>query len=533
MSQGFGITPASHSFSRRVNNVLFRNITFNEVTQFDTQGFRPYTANTDTKSIVDNAVNIISERQFSFGRFTPDTVGSISDNMLAMSGHATGNVGIDNGWKSPRYMFSINVDVEMSSGGAMNYVVTGFTDTNNIHVNGNHVSIDPNIILHITNISEGRTINGGLFISRSDQILTRNHYMNDLSVNGTEFRSQRPVDVFNTMTSNMFKQDSNTSFTNTESSLGTPVFGSRFNNIPNYYSANIFNSYVEAASNNADTVGEGYQPQVAELTNTKPAAEAYISNNKFLEFLNANNDSFTMRTSFRWADLLSIDANIMDRLHLNRLSDRESFLPSTGLITANTNNRTDIMGQIASVLATSIPALANKFNLQIVGFIANNTFGNHHVQIDPSTQSFNPLTTRMHADQFAAALPSQVFDSLFTNMQLVYEMSVYCQINSETFIRLNVHGLGSEDFLIPTFAESLFTPIVTNQVSTIDSISDTVKFVTGRINEEASSGKALHAADTFLKNIADNKTPGSFGSSGSSLFGNNNNSGFTTGTSGF
>jgi len=48
-----------------------------------------------------------------------------------------------------------------------------------------------------------------------------------------------------------------------------------------------------------------------------------------------------------------------------------------------------MLGQIASVLATSIPALANKFNLQIVGFIANNMFGNHNVVIDPSTQSFN------------------------------------------------------------------------------------------------------------------------------------------------
>jgi hypothetical protein len=200
---------------------------------------------------------------------------------------------------------------------------------------GTNISIDPNIVMHITNIAEGRSTNGGLFIGRSDQILTRQHYMNDFNVNGTEFHSQRPIDVFTTMKANMFKQDGGTTFTNTESSLGTPVFGNRFNNIPNYYSSNIFNSYVEAATTNADTVGDGYHPEVAELTNTKAASEAYISSNKFLEYLNANNDGFTTKTSFRWADLLAIDPHIMDRLHLNRLSDRERFLPSTGLITAN------------------------------------------------------------------------------------------------------------------------------------------------------------------------------------------------------
>ena len=254
---------ASHSFGRRVNNVIFRNVTLNEVTQFATQGFRPYTANHDTRSAVDNAMNIIGERNFNLGRFSPDTIGSFTDNMIGVSGAATGNIGIDNGWNSVRYMFSITVDVQMSSGGTINYIVSGFTDTNNINVSANHISIDPNIVLHITNIAEGRSTNGGLFIGRSDQILTRQHYMNDFNANGTEFHSQRPIDVFTTMKANMFKQDGATTFTNTESSLGTPVFGNRFNNIPNYYSSNIFNSYVEAATTNADTVGEGYHPEVA------------------------------------------------------------------------------------------------------------------------------------------------------------------------------------------------------------------------------------------------------------------------------
>jgi hypothetical protein len=146
----------SHSFGRRVNNVIFRNVTLNEVTQFATQGFRPYTANHDTRSVVDNAMNIIGERNFNLGRFSPDTIGSITDNMIGISGAATGNIGIDNGWNSVRYMFSITVDVQMSSGGSINYIVSGFTDTNNINVIGDHVSVDPNIVLHITNIAEGK-----------------------------------------------------------------------------------------------------------------------------------------------------------------------------------------------------------------------------------------------------------------------------------------------------------------------------------------------------------------------------------------
>lgn len=62
----------------------------------------------------------------------------------------------------------------------------------------------------------------GCLLVAPDQILTRQHYMNDFNVNGTEFHSQRPIDVFTTMKANMFKQDGATTFTNTESSSGNP-----------------------------------------------------------------------------------------------------------------------------------------------------------------------------------------------------------------------------------------------------------------------------------------------------------------------
>lgn len=158
---------ASHSFGRRVNNVIFRNVTLNEVTQFATQGFRPYTANHDTRSVVDNAMNIIGERNFNLGRFSPDTIGSITDNMIGVSGAATGNIGIDNGWNSVRYM-SVSRSMSRCRQVDLSTISSrGFTDTNNINVNGNHISVDPNIVLHITNIAEGRSTNGGLFIGRS------------------------------------------------------------------------------------------------------------------------------------------------------------------------------------------------------------------------------------------------------------------------------------------------------------------------------------------------------------------------------
>lgn len=507
----------NHSFVQRVNRVLFRSVNFNEVSEFANQGFRPYTANNDTKSIVDNAMNIIGERKYDMGRFSPSTIGSVTDGMIGMAGASMGNIGIDNGWNNRRYMFSINVDIQMSSGGSINYIVTGFTDTNNVSVNGQHVMVDPSIVLHITNIAEGQQSqnfdgSSGLFIRRSDQILTRQHYMNDINNTGTEFRSQRPIDVFSTMKSNMFKQDGGTKFINTETAMGTPVFGSRFNNIPNQYSANIFNSYVDAANANSEFAGDEYHPQVAELVNTESASEAYISNNKFLEFLNTNNDGFTHRTSFRWSDILAIDNTIMDRFHLNRLQDRESFLPSNGFITANTNNRSDILGQIAAVLGTSIPALANRCNLTIVSFVANNMFGQHNVTIS-YCESFNPLTSKQHGDQFEQLMPSQVLNSLFTSMGFTYELSVYCQVNSETFIKLRVNeqnqGRG-EDFLFPTFAEALYTPTVTNNVETIDSISDTVKHVTTRIAEESNIGKSQMEAQNMRSQLSGNNNQQTF-----------------------
>lgn len=498
--------------SRRVNRVLFRSVNFNEVSEFATQGFRPYNVNHDTESVVQNALNVISERNFNMGRFSPSSVGAISDNMISLSGSSMGNIAIVNGWNNRRYMFSITVEVQMSSGGSICYIVTGFTDTNNVNVNGNHISIDPSIVLHITNIAETQVSHNqdgttGLFVNKSDQVLTRQHYMNDLSVQGNEFRSQRPMDIFNTMTSNMFKEEgSNTTYINTETSLGVPVFGNRFNNIPNQYSANIFNSYVDAADTNSAYVGEHYAPQVAELVAAPSAKETYVSQNKFLEYLNMNEQSFNTRTAFTWRDILEIDPNIMDRFHLNRIGDRESFLPSSGLITANTNNRSDLMGQIASVLATSIPALANQCNLTTVSFLANNNFGTHYVSVADCT-SFNPATFKAHSSKFEQLLPSQVLDSLFTAMQLSYEMTVYCQVNSETFIKLRVNGGPIEDFLIPTFAESLYTPIVTNNPNTISSISDTVKNLTTRISEESTRHSSVAEAQRIRQSLREPASP--------------------------
>jgi hypothetical protein len=499
-------------FDQRTSNVIFRKITFNEMPEFNTMGFRPYTANPNTREVTERVVDRMAENMFNVKRFSPTTIGYMTNDVIALSGANTGYVAIDNGWQTKRYSFSILVEVQMTSGGSTYYVVSGFTDTNEILIQNSNVFISPDIVLHITNINSGVANNmgnqGGLNIVAADQVLTKNHYLNDLRVQGNEFRSQRPLDVTSTMASNMYRANTDAVFINAATSLPTPQLGKRINNIPTNYASNLFNSYIEASEVNMETDPSGYFPEPGELSHTSSIKENYFSDNKFLTYLGRNDISATNQASFKWRDLAAIDQHIMDRVHVNTANDRLNLfrgsgfaLPSNGLITANTANRSDITGQIVATLSTSIPALAIKCQLSSIMFIANNNMGQHVVQTQSCT-AYSPVFQKRGSDMFENLLPTYLLNTLFTQMDLTYELLVFCHTETETFIKISINGGPYEDFLFPTYADALVTPLVTNDHNTIDTISSTVNNISTVLAEEASSSRLSHTRSVMLDNIS-------------------------------
>lgn len=476
----------------RTEGIYFKSITFNEMPEFHNMGFRPYTSNPNTMEVCDSIASRLQERYYKAGKFNPSTVTDLTDNMIGVTGSSTGQISIVNGWQTKRYSFSMYVEVRMTSGGSIVYIVSGFTDTNEIHINGNQVFINPDIVLHITNINTGtiqmnQDNSTGILIMSSDQVLSKNQYLQDWSVQGNEFRSQRPLDVFNTITSNMFKQDTDAIFINASTSLPQPVLANRVNNIPTNYTTKLLNSYLEATEVNKHFEEEHYFPNPGELSNTNAAKENYLHDNKFLSYLGRNDITSFNVVSFKWKDILNINPHVMDIVHVNTCHDRINLfnqsgfsLPSNALITSSVSNRSDLIGQIVATLQSSIPALVNRCQLRNIIFAANNNMGSHVVNVI-NASSFNPFNVQNGVQLFENLLPDQILSSLFTHIQLSYELFVFCQIETETFIRISINGGAYEDFLLPTYADALLTPLITNDYNTIDTISNTVNMVSNTI----------------------------------------------------
>ena len=463
---------------------FIREVVFTEVPGFQDQVFRPFVANHQAGALTGSIIDTVREQSRGMdSKFSAENLVPLSSQMLEVSAQDNGIVGIMNGWQRKRFSFSIKVDLHFASGGLTTFLLRGFTDSDSIHSNGlqSFVAEDTALIINsVAQLANRTTPGSGMIqvLQASDDVLQSKQYASAPVAYGqnqyARYMSQRPMDLANAIESG-YASTVDTAFSpggqvtgDTRSSLYTPVLSSQMNNVSANYAAKFINGYT--TTHMSDTGEDGFFSKLGETL-----IERTLAQNAFIRLMSNLSQSATSSVSMQWRDLKMLDPTIDQVTRVANLSQRETLLPSSGLMTGQMQ-RSDLVGQLAQTISSSLSGLMNGFQLGVFhGSFSN--FSGLPIGKAWAAVCYNPNAAPDYANRFIESLSNLILVPRLHNMGLSYTIDIFSAVWSETFIKINITGYHQEDFLFPSFSSSLNAPTVTPNAQGFKTMATTLNAV--------------------------------------------------------
>ena len=459
-------------------------------------GFRPFISKVNDTDVLEQLPNFVRENRYG-AAFRSESLNSIVNDIISISANSTGNIPLINGWDIKRYSFAIMAEVVRSTGNSQNYLIEGFTDTPNISASsdGSNVFVDPQMVLFVNNVvsfgERTNTYNGvkSLVPIDSFNIINKDPFEKGTQVN--QLVTQRPFDVANMAISGTLSGNSSKLVLDSRSSVATEAKTSRLsNNNPSTYVAKILNDSISAIdSSNTDNIFNS--TTIRNMIDQ--VREPSLGQNGFLQQLGrVNHDYPTAVSSFEWKDLTQLDPSLSNPgcqyLTLRDASTRARHLPTNGLVCEDINGSGPEQ-MFAASIANSVSDLMAQCRATEVSLSATNHGGVDDIK----------CTGMLCYDRNEIIVQSQLMERMFAanvvqllnyNCNYSYNIVVQSYLWGETFVKINL-GYGSYTFLFPNFANSMYSPMLTNSRGGTEDISRHLLSVANLVNEE--QHKSMHS----------------------------------------
>lgn len=435
----------------------------------------------------DDEFRAIQTETQNFQNVDASHLASVAGTFLHPKAQPGSSVTIDHGWgmQRLRFMMKITFEGKMSN---CEQIITGYTDRADLSFNN---ELDPNTQFYVNNVitlrrTQQRTANGletRAFVSDNAQVLrdtTENH--NSVSM--------RPVDVVRTQHASTAIQalydyegdnNDNVVFHDARASFN-PQERVRLSKRKNALSANYMSDILKAYRT-ATSVDEGYQSEDGIYERVQGRLhEPYAHQNALLKML-VENTGFAESTYFTLRELRELCPHVDKVMTLSRAAKGAQMLPNQRGQTEGWQG-SDNATLIANILATTIPALALDHLLTKVWFTASNetldgqvyTELNHSNQNPPcSFSSGTDITRQIQA--FLDHITHFVMRDITHNNMMGVSVSVRYEALGDTFITVSCNGEPPVDYIVPTFCDSLFSPIVSDSTNDLHSVSDDFKML--------------------------------------------------------
>jgi len=449
---------------------------------------RPYKT-----SLGDEEYAVMREKTNGFQNIESETLANCAGAFLNPSAQPGVQINIDHGWgeRRLRFMMSIMFEGRLSK---TEQIVTGYTDRADLSLTG---EMDPNTQFFINNVItmrhvENRTANGvGSTATMSDNF----QVLRDTSNNQSGI-TLRPTDVVRTQQSSIamegmrdLHRGQNSSRTvfdgdedesdvvyhdarNTFNPSETTRLSRRKNNLNANYMSNILKAHRTAQSSDdeydtEDTIFEKTQSILA---------EPYSFDNPLLKLL-TDNTGFSQNTSFTLHEIRALCPHVDNVMVLSRASSTAQLIPNQRGQTEGWGG-SDNTTMIANIMASTIPALALDHMITKIWFTATNETFNDQVVVELNHSNQSPplsfvegkdLTRQIQS--FVHRIQHYVMRDITHNNMVGVSVSVRYEALGDTFISVSCNGEPPVDYVIPTFCDSLFSPIMTDNSNDLYSLS--------------------------------------------------------------
>lgn len=452
---------------------------------------RPYVvdANIDT---INKFENLLS-RNGNTHTIEPMILANSVPEVVKLSAMAAGAVDIPNGWDTQRGRFILEVESNWNNNITLSYI-QGFTDYLDMSFSG-YLPEDISMIINsITVIRKVYDVQTGMY--RSLQSQTYN-VIKDLSGRNA-FREidnmynvsvlMRPVDVMNELYSGSTLRNmmgNNNLVINTSNIIGNNVgVSSRGNNDPMTYFSKTLNGFIDAKQSAAVGLEEDGIYRAA--TASPYIGEPLIIDNPFINALHHITNEI-VPTTFRLIDLKRLDPNVENTTTVISKPD----IPLGIMGTIDTENHLQPTQELlkATLVANTINSILINNMLSRLDVSIGNVNG---PVPDIFPTNINSIIDGVDLQHEIGKVVSQIRTLLvptLTDMgQTIVRVNVSTDIFNDTTICISLNLQPEVVFRFPTFADSLYSPVIGNNDMKNDVVQNFGNFMDATYNGYTPNG---------------------------------------------
>jgi len=455
-------------------NFLLEDLTYIPVGNYNPVLNRPYVVNAK-----DNAIQTIAERMYDTksGKITPNIINGVAGDIIQPSsvGYATG---INSDWISTRrFVFILKVKSFDHTGIEINSYITGYTDYDGISASGHP---DGNLNHFINNVIEttSMAIQTPLGVIRKEKLY---RIYNVFAAQGQqELYAQRPADVLENINmlnmANVMADGQQMNMFNTQNFINAfnqnTVASTIDNNITTEYLSKILTTGV-LVNKSKDIHIDSYSISEQNSVDSK-VPEPSVADNRFIKYLSRLAGFKTTREVFNFNQLMSIDNTIYTRFKLINLNKDyvNPVMASTPEVGDYWHGQDPVTVKAYSLIENAV-SLAVKYGFNVLYFTASNMSNptglaevfitNFNSFINLEEHDFNYLL-----EIFKEKFITEVFLNETNAGRIPMHMEGYIDLIGTSKINLSYAGFPSNWYTIPTFANSLFSPVVTIDKNAFD-----------------------------------------------------------------
>jgi len=462
---------------------------------------RPYTVNV-TKSAIDTVVDRMYDTKA--GKVTPNIVNGVANEIIQPSSVGF-QTSINSDWLSTKkFIFMMKVRTTDMTGVEITSYIQGYTDYNGITSSGN---IDGQLNHYINNVIETTTmiINTPLGTIRKEKLYKIYNLFFNNGVN--EVFTQRPTDILENiglMNYTAMMGDStdlnsylSTAFMNSFDKKS--ISSSIDNNITTSYLSNILTAGM-LDNKNKEIHVNSYSIADASASNISVnIPEPSINDNRFLKYLSRSGGYNSVVSSvFNFQQLLNIDPTIYGRFKLLNITKDyvNPVIQATPEVGDYWHGQDPVTIKAYSLIENSV-SLALKYGFNKIYFTASNMTNpsgmaevfitNFNSFINLEEQDFNYIL-----EIFKSKFINDIFLNESNSGTVSLHLEVYVDLLGTTKINLSYAGYPSNWYTIPTFANSLFSPVVTVDKNAVDYMSFQLNNVISTLSTEFVDQKAYY-----------------------------------------
>lgn len=464
------------------------------------------------------AIDIVAQRvgEARMGRIDPSMLTGVTGSLVQPS--AVGYEGaVNHSWvNTPRYVFMMKVNYVDHGGNQISSYLIGYTDHDGMSLQG---SVNPELMHYVNNIIETtnymtQTPMGYFPVEKLSNVYNTIYRPQNSQA---ELHTQRPTDMFDVMNSMnvaSFMQEGITGAT--VSNLITPftnntISSSNSNSITTNYLTNILNAGIQSAKNletfvPSVTMGNPYNSSVGEHGQSL-FNEPSITDNQFIGAISAVVGSRVKIPyfSFRAIEALDplVDAPGASRVDLFNTYKDEQFAyampsPETG---DHWNGQDPVTVKAFSFIENSV-ALATKYGFTKLLFIASN-MSDVTGAVQVNAVNWKNFLTIAEQDVvylveiFKTKFISEIFLSETSAGRIPVYMECHVDLLGTSKVYLQYDQWPANWYTAPTYANSLYSSVVTSNQSTMQHSAEQINSVVNTLGHALSPMNRIYTPSVY------------------------------------